>query len=158
MPRCYLYLTSTSLLSFSHQAITMQYYLTTMLSLLCASAQAYDYLTATALVTNAANQSALECWRLSTPLVDSSEPGIAGSLRFNFNASSASYTIIPPRFSGGRHNDPTPQVCDLSALIACPADCLKARGVYIRPGAHLAAIFEGRGMAHWRKPGNLDRD
>lgn len=158
MPRCYLYLTSTSLLSFSHQAITMQYYLTTILSLLCAGAQAYDYLTATALVTNAANQSALECWRLSTPLVDSSEPGIAGSLRFNFNASNASYTIIPPRFSGGRHNDPTPQVCDLSALIACAADCLTARGVYIRPGAHLAAIFEGRGMVHWRKPRNLDRD
>ncbi|THX44218.1 hypothetical protein D6D10_00545 [Aureobasidium pullulans] len=89
----------------------MHYYLTTTIfSLLCAGAQAYDYLTATALVTNAANQSALECWRLSTPLVDSSEPGIAGSLRFNFNASSASYTIIPPRFNGGRHNDPTPQL------------------------------------------------
>ncbi|CAD0090067.1 unnamed protein product [Aureobasidium vineae] len=88
----------------------MHFYLaTSVLALLCASAQAYDYLTATALVTNAANESALECWRFATPLVDSSEPGIAGSLRFNFNASSASYTIIPPRFNGSRHNSPTPQ-------------------------------------------------
>jgi hypothetical protein len=82
----------------------------TVLALLCATAQAYDYLTATALVTNAANESALECWRFATPLIDSSEPGIAGSLRFNFNASSASYTIIPPRFNGSIHNSPTPQV------------------------------------------------
>jgi hypothetical protein len=89
----------------------MHFYSTVaVLALLCASAQAYDYLTATALVTNAANESALECWRFATPLVDSSEPGIAGSLRFNFNASSASYTIIPPRFNGTRHNSPTPQV------------------------------------------------
>ncbi|CAD0114631.1 unnamed protein product [Aureobasidium uvarum] len=89
----------------------MHFYLTTtVLALLCASAQAYDYLTATALVTNAANESALECWRFATPLVDSSEPGIAGSLRFNFNASSASYTIIPPRFNGSRHNSPAPQL------------------------------------------------
>lgn len=87
----------------------MHFYLTiAVLTLICASARAYDYLVVTALVTNAANESALECWRFATPLVDSSEPG---SLRFNFNASSASYTIIPPRFNGSRHNSPTPQVC-----------------------------------------------
>ncbi|KAH0141643.1 hypothetical protein KCU67_g14402, partial [Aureobasidium melanogenum] len=89
----------------------MHFYLaTTVLALLCAGVRANDYLTATALVTNAANESALECWRFSTPLIDSSEPGIVGSLRFNFNASSASYTIIPPRFNGSRHNAPTPQL------------------------------------------------
>ena len=89
----------------------MHFYLTiAVLALLYARAHAYDYLVVTALVTNAANESALECWRFSTPLVDSSEPGIAGSLRFNFNASSASYTIIPPRFNATRHNSPTPQV------------------------------------------------
>lgn len=84
--------------------------ITALLSLLCAVAQAYDYLVVTALVTNAANESALECWRFSTPLIDTSEPGVAGSLRFNFNASSASYTIIPPRYNATRHNSPTPQV------------------------------------------------
>jgi hypothetical protein len=89
----------------------MHFHLSTaVIFLLCATVQAYDYLTATALVTNAANESALECWRFATPLIDSSEPGIAGSLRFNFNASSASYTIIPPRFNGSIHNSPTPQV------------------------------------------------
>jgi len=117
----------------------MHFYLTTtVLSLLCAGAHAYDYLTATALVTNAANQSALECWRLSTPLVDSSEPGIAGSLRFNFNASSASYTIIPPKFNGGRHNDPAPQVRGLDTLSAYRTDLSTARRVHVWPGAHLA--------------------
>lgn len=95
----------------SRSTFIMRFYLTTtLLALLCASAQAYDYLVVTALVTNAANESALECWRFSTPLVDTSEPGVAGSLRFNFNASSASYTIIPPRFNATRHNSPTPQV------------------------------------------------
>ncbi|CAD0099938.1 unnamed protein product, partial [Aureobasidium mustum] len=81
----------------------------TVLALLCAGIRADSYLTATALVTNAANESALECWRFATPLIDSSQPGIAGSLTFNFNASSASYTIIPPRFNGSRHNSPAPQ-------------------------------------------------
>ena len=133
----------------------MHIYLTTaVLALLCASAQAYDYLTATALVTNAANESALECWRFATPLIDSSEPGIAGSLRFNFNASSASYTIIPPRFNGSTHNSPTPQVMlglkDLSAVlmlmsIAC---C-----VHVWTGTYLAALFQGSSVVHRRKSG-----
>jgi hypothetical protein len=112
-------------ISFFHNDISkMHFYLTTaVLAVLCASAQAYDYLTATALVTNAANESALECWRFATPLIDSSEPGIAGSLRFNFNASSASYTIIPPRFNGSLHNSPTPQVISyLHNLICSCAD------------------------------------
>jgi len=97
--------------SFPKKTFNMQFHLlTAVLALLCASAQAYDYLVVTALVTNSANESALECWRFSTPLIDTSEPGVAGSLRFNFNASSASYTIIPPRFNATRHNSPTPQV------------------------------------------------
>jgi hypothetical protein len=90
---------------------------TTFIFALCSQGvQAYDYLTTTALVTNAANQSALECWRFTTPLIDSSEPGIAGSLRFNFNASGASYIILPPRFDGGIHNAPVPQVSFVPSL------------------------------------------
>jgi hypothetical protein len=96
---------------FHNKTFKMRFYLTAaVLAVLCTSTQAYDYLTATALVTNAANESALECWRFATPLIDTSEPGIAGSLTLNFSASSASYTIIPPRFNGSIHNSPTPQV------------------------------------------------
>jgi hypothetical protein len=105
---------------FCTQIFNMHFYLAiTVLALLCASTQAYDYLTATALVTNAANESALECWRFATPLIDSSEPGIAGSLTLNFNASSASYTIIPPRFNGSIHSSPTPQVMSWSESEHC---------------------------------------
>lgn len=122
----------------------MHFYLATIVyALICAGARADDYLTATALVTNAANESALECWRFSTPLIDSSQPGIAGSLTFNFNASSASYTIIPPRFNGSRHNAPTPQVSLsldylmsfrlLTGIVGC---------VYIRSGTYLVALVQ----------------
>ncbi|KAI4851533.1 hypothetical protein E4T44_02068 [Aureobasidium sp. EXF-8845] len=120
----------------------------TVLALLCATAQAYDYLTATALVTNAANESALECWRFATPLIDSSEPGIAGSLRFNFNASSASYTIIPPRFNGSIHNSPTPQLVVYTsglAHISLPSSKDQAWFIGGNQGVLVAADTTGEG-------------
>lgn len=77
-----------------------------ILSLLSAVTTAYDYLTATALVTNAQNLSALECWRFTEPLVESTTPGTSNSLTFTFNGSEAEYTILPPRYDGGTHNAP----------------------------------------------------
>ncbi|KAH0293906.1 hypothetical protein M436DRAFT_80551 [Aureobasidium namibiae CBS 147.97] len=119
-----------------------------IIALLCASAQAYDYLVVTALVTNAANESALECWRFSTPLIDASEPGVAGSLRFNFNASSASYTIIPPRFNATRHNSPTPQLVVYTsglAHISLPSSDDQAWFIGGNQGLLVAADTTGEG-------------
>jgi len=68
------------------------------------------YLTATALVTNAQNHSALECWEFTSPLNTSSSAGTSGAATFNFvNVEEAEYTVIPPRFDGGTHNAPAPQ-------------------------------------------------
>ncbi|KAL1629236.1 hypothetical protein SLS56_005459 [Neofusicoccum ribis] len=68
------------------------------------------YLTATAIVTNAQNNSALQCWEFADPLEVPTTPGIAGALRFRFNVSAATeLAVIPPRFDGGLHNAPQPQ-------------------------------------------------
>lgn len=68
------------------------------------------YLTATAVVTNAQNRSAFECWQFSTPLASSSQAGTSGVATFAFtNISTAVYTILPPRYNGGVHNAPVPQ-------------------------------------------------
>ncbi|KAF9637609.1 34-dihydroxy-2-butanone 4-phosphate synthase RibB [Lasiodiplodia theobromae] len=70
-----------------------------------------SYLTATAIVTDAAtNASALQCWQFTTPLEVPTEPGTVGALNFPFNLSTAvEYTVIPPRFDGGLHNAPQNQ-------------------------------------------------
>ncbi|KAI9814841.1 MAG: hypothetical protein M1827_003107 [Pycnora praestabilis] len=69
------------------------------------------YLTATALVTDNSNNSALECWEFTAPFNVSSTSGTAGSLSFNFeNLANATYTILPPRFDGGLHNAPVPHL------------------------------------------------
>lgn len=68
------------------------------------------YLTATAIVTNAHNHSAFECWEFTTPVSVSTDAGTSGSADFVFgNVSEAVYTIIPARFNGGTHNAPAPQ-------------------------------------------------
>ncbi|KAI5203398.1 hypothetical protein E4T39_04205 [Aureobasidium subglaciale] len=127
----------------------MHLYLTaTIGALLFATTQAYDYLTATALVTNAANQSALECWRFATPLIDSSQPGIAGSLSITFNTSSASYTIIPPRFNGSIHNSPVPQLVVYTsglAHISLPSSTDEAWFIGGNQGLLVAADTTGHG-------------
>lgn len=71
-----------------------------------------SYLTATAIVTDAAtNASALQCWQFTTPLEVPTTPGTAGALNFPFNLSTAAeYTVIPPRFDGGLHNAPQNQL------------------------------------------------
>ncbi|KAF2135198.1 uncharacterized protein K452DRAFT_239817 [Aplosporella prunicola CBS 121167] len=67
-----------------------------------------SYLTATAIVTNAQNNSAFQCWRFKNPL----EPlSTSGALRFGFNlsnAAAAEYVVIPPRFDGGVQLAPRP--------------------------------------------------
>ncbi|KAK8188823.1 hypothetical protein IWZ00DRAFT_299956 [Phyllosticta capitalensis] len=74
------------------------------------AAQNNSYLTVTSLVTNAQNNSALECWKFTTPLTVPSTPGISGSMLYAFNLSTANeYTVIPARFDGGIHNAPAPQ-------------------------------------------------
>ena len=78
-----------------------------------AAAQNTTFLTATALVTNAQNNSALQCWQFTTPLEVPTTPGVSGSLLFSFNLSTtAEFAAIPPRYDGGIHNAPRPQcVC-----------------------------------------------
>ncbi|KAL2357592.1 hypothetical protein BJ546DRAFT_1058167 [Cryomyces antarcticus] len=81
-----------------------------LLPALAAAANA-TYLTATAIVTNGQNHSALECWEFSTPLAVSSDAGTRGVSVFNFaGVTSAVYTVIPPRFNGGTHDAPRPQI------------------------------------------------
>ncbi|KAK5121602.1 hypothetical protein LTR85_004774 [Meristemomyces frigidus] len=70
-----------------------------------------SYLQATALVTNAQNHSALQCWQFTDPATVSSEAGTSGSATFAFaNTTETIYTVIPARFNGGTHNAPVPQI------------------------------------------------
>ncbi|KAF2199523.1 hypothetical protein GQ43DRAFT_376068 [Delitschia confertaspora ATCC 74209] len=68
------------------------------------------YLTATALVTKN-NNSAFECWRLTESFKRSSVPGVSGTQVATIgNFSNLAYTVLPPRYNGGLHNAPTPQL------------------------------------------------
>lgn len=69
-----------------------------------------SYLQATAIVTNAQNHSALQCWQFTTPVNISTEAGTSGAATFAFpDTTETIYTVIPPRFNGGTHNAPVPQ-------------------------------------------------
>lgn len=82
----------------------------TTLGVVCAQASNSTFLTTTALVTNAQNHSALECWEFTTPMSVSTDAGTVGATTYTFsNASETIYTVIPPRSNGGVHNAPTPQ-------------------------------------------------
>ncbi|PVI04042.1 hypothetical protein DM02DRAFT_640256 [Periconia macrospinosa] len=68
------------------------------------------YLTVTAIVTKN-NNSAFECWQLTEPFRRSSVPGISGTQIVTIsNNTNLAYTILPPRFDGGLHNAPAPQI------------------------------------------------
>lgn len=68
------------------------------------------YLQATALVTNAQNNSALQCWQFKAPATVSSDAGTSGSATFAFPQTNETiYTVIPPRFDGGTHKAPKAQ-------------------------------------------------
>lgn len=69
-----------------------------------------SYLIATAIYTNAQNDSALQCWEFATPFTESSSAGAAGAETLTFfDLANMTYTHIPPRFAGGVHNAPMPQ-------------------------------------------------
>ena len=67
------------------------------------------FLTATAIVTDQSNNSALQCWEFTTPFFISADPGTSGAATLSFNTTETIYTIIPPRFNGGTHRAPAIQ-------------------------------------------------
>ncbi|KAJ4983627.1 small secreted protein [Stagonosporopsis vannaccii] len=68
------------------------------------------YLTAPALVT-VDNRTVIQCWRLTSPFVTSSTPGTVGAQAAVVgNATNLAYTVLPPRFNGGLHTAPVPQL------------------------------------------------
>lgn len=68
------------------------------------------YLTAPALVT-INNHTTIQCWRLTNPFVTSSTPGTVGAQAAVLaNVTNFAYTILPPRFNGGQHTAPVPQM------------------------------------------------
>ncbi|KAK3934377.1 hypothetical protein QBC46DRAFT_399972 [Diplogelasinospora grovesii] len=67
------------------------------------------YLNLTA-ISAAHGSSTLECWQFG-PFSSSSTPGTTGALNLVLgDMSNASYSVIPPRFDGGLHNAPAPQL------------------------------------------------
>ena len=65
---------------------------------------------ATAIVTDANNNSALECWQLNASVTTSTGAGTAGATTFQLgNLTNATYTVLPANFYGGIHNAPYPQ-------------------------------------------------
>ncbi|TFY61154.1 hypothetical protein EVJ58_g4702 [Rhodofomes roseus] len=74
---------------------------------LCAASNAFF---ATAIVTDAKNNSALECWQLNASVSVSSGAGTAGATSIQLgDLANATYTVLPPNFYGGVHNAPYPQ-------------------------------------------------
>ncbi|KAI9931312.1 hypothetical protein ASPWEDRAFT_166738 [Aspergillus wentii DTO 134E9] len=65
------------------------------------------------------NQSTLECWSLKPGFIPSTQAGTAGTGAVSLGAvtGNASYSLLPARFDGGRHNAPAVQwVIFLSGL------------------------------------------
>ncbi|KAF2095215.1 hypothetical protein NA57DRAFT_59954 [Rhizodiscina lignyota] len=75
------------------------------------SNSATDYLVASAIYTNSENNSAFQCWEFKAPLNVSAGAGTVGAETFTFfDLANLTYTHIPPRFAGGVHNSPAPQI------------------------------------------------
>ncbi|KAF2183209.1 hypothetical protein K469DRAFT_476043, partial [Zopfia rhizophila CBS 207.26] len=76
------------------------------------------YLTATALVTKN-NNSVFECWQLTEPFKRSSVPGVSGTQVATIsNNTNFAYTILPPRYDGGLHTAPAPQLVHFLSGVA----------------------------------------
>jgi hypothetical protein len=57
------------------------------------------------------NHTVIQCWRLAKPFVTSSTPGTTGAKAAVIsNVTNLAYTILPPRFDGGLHTAPAPQI------------------------------------------------
>ena len=72
-----------------------------------------------ALVTDANNNTVLECWRLESPFTRSSVPGVSGTQVATIsNNTDLAYAIIPPRYDGGLHTAPVPQLVHFLSGVA----------------------------------------
>jgi hypothetical protein len=68
------------------------------------------YLVAPALVTHN-NHTIIQCWKLASPFQRSSVPGVSGAQVATIsNNTNLAYSILPPRFDGGVHTAPAPQI------------------------------------------------
>ena len=68
------------------------------------------HLIAPALVT-ANNHTHIQCWNLTVPFVRSSTPGVSGTQALLIpHTANLTYSILPPRYDGGLHNAPVPQI------------------------------------------------
>jgi hypothetical protein len=68
------------------------------------------YLIAPALVTKN-NHTTIQCWKLTSPFKRSAVPGISGAQVTTLsNNTNLAYSILPPRFDGGLHTAPSPQL------------------------------------------------
>ena len=77
------------------------------------------FLELTAIVTKN-NNSALECWRLTTPFSVSGDAGTVGAATMNIESlANATFTVLPPRFEGGVHNSPHPQYVVIYSVVLC---------------------------------------
>jgi hypothetical protein len=87
--------------------------LTTSLLLPLISAQNTStptYVLAPALLTHN-NRTIIQCWNLTSPFTRSSTPGVIGAqVATVANTTNLAYTILPPRFHGGLHTAPVPQL------------------------------------------------
>jgi hypothetical protein len=76
------------------------------------------YLIAPALVTKN-NHTTVQCWKLATPFKRSSVPGVSGAQVATIsNNTNLGYTILPPRFDGGIHTAPVPQLVHFLSGVA----------------------------------------
>jgi hypothetical protein len=76
------------------------------------------YLIAPALVTRN-NQTVVECWKLTAPFKRSSTPGVNGAQVATLeNITDLAYSILPPRYDGGLHNAPVPQLVHFLSGVA----------------------------------------
>jgi hypothetical protein len=76
------------------------------------------HLIAPALVTHN-NHTKIECWKLTTPFLLASTPGVNGAqIATITNITNLAYAIIPPRFDGGLHIAPAAQIIHFLSGIA----------------------------------------
>jgi hypothetical protein len=76
------------------------------------------YLVASALVTQN-NRTIIQCWKLASPFERSSVPGVDGAQVATIsNNTNLAYSILPPRFDGGIHTAPAPQLVHFLSGVA----------------------------------------
>lgn len=99
------------------------------------------YLRATALITNAQNNSALQCWQFKSPASVSSDAGTSGSATFAFpHTNETIYTVIPPRFDGGTHRAPVAQYVTQARILSLVQDGL-CRGQLLTAGPDSSSSY-----------------